>query len=138
MRLRVEVWAQTEPPRAASFPHENTGPEESQDPTFGGLAWRAVVGKLMILQPRVHCASRHILEPTVGKDKSFMKTKSFLLTLMLILTSLTWAQSAPPQTPPPPPAKGAEHHHQMADMHKQHMEGMKADVDKMKASLEQL
>lgn len=67
-----------------------------------------------------------------------MNRKNFLLAVMLTLTSLAWAQSAPPQAPPPPPAKGAEHHHQMADMHKQHMAGMKADVDKMKASLDEL
>ena len=55
-----------------------------------------------------------------------MNPKNFLLTVMLTLTSLAWAQSVPPQTPPP--AKGADHHHKMADMHKQHMDAMKADV----------
>jgi predicted metal-binding membrane protein len=78
----------------------------------------------------------------IGKDH-LMNRKSLLLTVVLTLASLGWAQteSAPAQAPPPkgrPGQMGMEHHHKMTEMHKQHMEAMKADVDKMKASLEQL
>ena len=72
-----------------------------------------------------------------------MNRKTLLLTVLLTLASVAWAQteSAPAQTPP---AKGGhdqmgmEHHHEMMEMHKQHMEAMKADLDKMKASLDQM
>jgi hypothetical protein len=71
-----------------------------------------------------------------------MKCRWLLLTIIMTLAALAWAQteSAPAQAPP---AKG-DHHHmgadsgKMAEMHKQHMNAMKADVDKMKASLDQL
>ena len=72
-----------------------------------------------------------------------MNRKSLLLTVMLTLASLAWAQTQ--SAPPPAPATkggsgqmGMEHHNKMKEMHKQHMEAMQADVDKMKASLEQL
>jgi cell division protein FtsW (lipid II flippase) len=75
-----------------------------------------------------------------------MNRKSILLTVILTLASVGWAQtqSAAPQATPPKGAPGAhdqmgmEHHHQMMEMQKKHMDAMKADVDKMKASLEQL
>src|SRR5208337_2014387 len=72
-----------------------------------------------------------------------MNRKRLLLSVILTLASLAWAQtqSAPPPAPPPkggPGQMGTEHHHKMMEMDKQHMAAMKADVDKMKASLEQL
>jgi hypothetical protein len=73
-----------------------------------------------------------------------MNRNSLLLAVMLTLTSLAWAQSAPPQTPPPAGGSGlrdqmsVEHRHKMMEMDKQHTEAMKADLDKMKASLDQL
>ena len=72
-----------------------------------------------------------------------MNRKSLLLTVILTLASLAWAQtqSAPPAAPATKGGSGQmgmEHHNKMKEMHKQHMEAMQADVDKMKASLEQL
>ena len=72
-----------------------------------------------------------------------MNRKSLLLTVILTLAFVAWAQteSAPAQTPPSKGGHdqmGMEHHHEMMEMHKQHMAAMKADVDKMKASLDQL
>ena len=68
-----------------------------------------------------------------------MTRKALLLAVLLTLASLSFAQ-----TPANPPASNPHdqmdmaHHDKMADMHKQHMEGMKADLDKMKASLEKM
>src|SRR5450759_4817036 len=72
-----------------------------------------------------------------------MNRKSLLLTAILTLASLAWAQaqSTPPATPPkggPDQMEMGHHHNKMKEMHKQHMEAMQADVDKMKASLDEL
>jgi hypothetical protein len=74
---------------------------------------------------------------------NLMNRKTLLLTVLLTLASVAWAQteSAPPQAPPAKSGHdqmGMEHHHEMMAMQKKHMEAMKADVDKMKASLDQL
>jgi hypothetical protein len=72
-----------------------------------------------------------------------MNRKNLLLTAILTLASLAWAQtqSAPPSAPATKGGSGQmgmEHHTKMKEMHKQHMAAMQADVDKMKASLDQL
>jgi len=85
---------------------------------------------------------------TVGFQKG--DAMNLLLVLMFSLTSLAWAQSAPPQAPPsstsgaqatsggPGSQMGAERRPKMMEMHKQHMQAMKADLEKVKASLDQM
>jgi hypothetical protein len=72
-----------------------------------------------------------------------MNRKSLLLTVILTLASVAWAQtpSAPPSATPSKGGTGQmdmKHHDKMMEMDKQHMGAMKTDVDKMKASLDQL
>ena len=62
-----------------------------------------------------------------------MKSAALCVALFL-LSGCLWAQDAP--APPPPPA-GA-HHHEMGAMHDQHMAEMKAQVEKMRATLNQM
>ena len=64
-----------------------------------------------------------------------MKLKSLLLVLIFALTPLIWAQDAPEQAPAGPGGNQvrAEHRKQMMEMHKQEMDAMKADVEKMKS-----
>ena len=86
-------------------------------------------------------APKHILG-LLSERIPRMNRKSLLLTVILTLASLAWAQapSTPPQAPPPkePGQMDMKHHDKMMEMHKQHMDSMQADVDKMKASLDQL
>ena len=73
-----------------------------------------------------------------------MKRMTFLLSLMLILTSLVWAQDTSTQAPPSTAAPGSgdqmrnEHRQKMMEMHKHEIEAMKADMEKMKSSLQQM
>lgn len=66
-----------------------------------------------------------------------MKVKSFLLTLVLALTSLSWAQDVQ-MSPKGSSQAQTEHRQQIIEMHKQEMEAMKADIEKMKSSLAQM
>ena len=54
------------------------------------------------------------------------------LALVLVSAGL-WAQGAPAPAPPP-----AGHHHDMGAMHDQHLQEMKAQVEKMRATLNQM
>jgi len=70
-----------------------------------------------------------------------MNVQSFLLLMVLALTTVTWAQSKAVQAPVSGPCRTqlqAEHRREMMEMHQQEMEAMKADVDKMKSSLAQM
>jgi len=75
-----------------------------------------------------------------------MNYRSILPVLILALASLTFAQEAPQPAPPPQtPAgspgmtgAGGAKRQKMMEMHKQHMAAMQADLDKMKAALEQM
>src|SRR5437763_15393422 len=69
-----------------------------------------------------------------------MKFVSLSLAVVL-LTFASWAQTAP-GTPPPaqtPPSPGAPmHHHGMQGMPPEHMQQMKADVEKMRLTVDQM
>jgi hypothetical protein len=70
-----------------------------------------------------------------------MNIQSFLLLMIFVLTTVTWAQSTPAQAPVSGPGRAqaqAEHRREMMEMHQQEMEAMKADVQKMKSSLAQM
>jgi hypothetical protein len=70
-----------------------------------------------------------------------MMVKSLLLVLMFALTPAMRAQEKPAQAPPGPGSGDqmrAEHRQRMMAMHRQEMEAMKADIEKMKSSLAQM
>jgi len=68
-----------------------------------------------------------------------MNARSVLLAVVLSSASLCFAQTAPVASAPGPHDQmDMGSHDKMADMHKQHMEGMKADLAKMKESLERM
>jgi hypothetical protein len=70
-----------------------------------------------------------------------MKVKSFLLVLIFALTPAMWSQDKPAQAPPGPGSGNqmrAEHRQTMMEMHKQEMEAMRADIEKMGSSLAQM
>jgi hypothetical protein len=64
--------------------------------------------------------------------------------VVVLLSAALWAQAAPaatpaPQAPAATPAKPMHHHaHAMGGMRDQHMQEMKAQVEKMRATLEQM
>jgi hypothetical protein len=71
-----------------------------------------------------------------------MKFVAFSLFLVLLNVCL-WAQAAPPaqpQSPQPPDARSAPptHHPMGHDIHQQHMQEMKAQLEKMHATLDQM
>jgi hypothetical protein len=53
---------------------------------------------------------------------------------LFLLSGCLWAQEAPA----PPPSPAGPHHHAMGAMHDQHMTEMKAQVEKMRATLNQM
>ena len=64
--------------------------------------------------------------------------KSIVLGFALVLSSVCLAQTnsaAPPPPPAEPPAPGAHMHHRTSD---QHVEDMKAQVEKMRTALDQM
>lgn len=81
-----------------------------------------------------------------------MKPSSLLTILFLLMTSVAWTQSAPAsqesssgaQAGTQPPAAGtragqrAQHHAQMQAMCKEHIEAMKADVQKMHSAFDKM
>ena len=70
-----------------------------------------------------------------------MKTRNFLLVLMIALAPAMWAQDKLAQAPPGSGAGNqmrAEQRQEMMEMHKQEMEAMRADIEKMKSSLAQM
>ena len=70
-----------------------------------------------------------------------MKIKSFRLVLIFALSPAMWTQDKPTQAPPGPGSGGqmrAERRQTMTKMHKQEMEAMRADIEKMKSSLAQM
>jgi len=70
-----------------------------------------------------------------------MKIKSFLFVLIFALTPAMWPQDKPGQAPGGPGSGNemrAEHRQQMMQMHKQEMEAVRADIEKMKSSLAQM
>ena len=67
-----------------------------------------------------------------------MKIKSFLLVLIFAQTPAMWAQEKPAQAPLGPGSGNqmrAEHRQKMLEVHKQEIEAVRADIEKMKASL---
>ena len=66
-----------------------------------------------------------------------MKYRTVLLLLTLVLAPLLSAQNAPTHGHASGSSNqmSAEHHKEMMGMHEQQMDAMKADVQKMKASL---
>lgn len=62
-----------------------------------------------------------------------MKSAALCVALFLFSGCL-WAQEAPA----PPPSPAGPHHHEMSAMHDQHMAEMKAQVEKMRATLNQM
>ena len=70
-----------------------------------------------------------------------MKIKSFLLVLIFVLTPAMWGQDKPAQAPPGPGIgnkMGTEHRQTMMEIHKQEMEAMRTDIEKMESSLAQM
>jgi len=64
----------------------------------------------------------------------------FLCLALTLLTASTWAQgdAAPAPAQAPPAAAPMHRHHDMAAMHQAHLQEMKDQVAKMRATLEQL
>ena len=62
-----------------------------------------------------------------------MQIKSFLLVLMFAL--LMWAQEPAPPGPGSGDPMRSGHRQQMMEMHKQEMEALRAEIEKMKSSL---
>jgi TolA-binding protein len=64
-----------------------------------------------------------------------MRSAVLCFALMLLAASV-WAQE--PAQAPAPPAESPKHHHDMAAMQQQHLQEMKDQVAKMRATLEQM
>ena len=70
-----------------------------------------------------------------------MKIKGSLLVLAFALTPVIRAQERPAQAPPGPGSGDqmrAEHRQHVMAMHRQEMEAMRADIERMKSSLAQI